>query len=98
MIRTIAESDKQIFLELTEKLAVYNRNRHSESCRNDDFNTVLDAIKKQAEKTFTTRDESIIILIAELEQKPVGYALGKIIQQEVTADNGTGAVGLFDEL
>ncbi|KJR44345.1 hypothetical protein UF75_5274 [Desulfosporosinus sp. I2] len=37
-------------------------------------------------------------MIAEIDGIPLGYALGKIVEQEETADNGTGKMGLFDEL
>lgn len=43
-------------------------------------------------------DSDIDIFIAELEGKPVGYALGRIFEEDEAADNGTGRMGLFDEL
>lgn len=97
-IRQAECSDLEVFIEFSLKLARYNRNKHSETCKYDDFNQVLQAIKNKAESTFNNREDSTLVLFAELDKEPVGYALGRIVQEEETADNGTGKVGLFDEL
>lgn len=62
------------------------------------YSLVVKAVRKKAEKTFINRDEGTLILIAELENKPVGYALARIYQENEAAENGTGIMGLFDEL
>ncbi|WP_082075335.1 GNAT family N-acetyltransferase [Desulfosporosinus sp. I2] len=67
-------------------------------CKYDDYELVLSSIRERAETTFKTRNEDTLILIAEIDGIPLGYALGKIVEQEETADNGTGKMGLFDEL
>ena len=98
IVRTTSDSDKNIFIEFSLKLARYNRNNHLDECKYDNFNLVLESIKTKAENTFSNRNEKTLILIAELEEKPAGYALARIFTGESTADNGTGKVGLFDEL
>lgn len=97
-IRQAVDSDLEVFIEFTLKLARYNRSNHSETCKYDDFNQVLHAIKTKAETTFSNRMNNTLVLIAELDKKQVGYALGRIIQEEATSDNGSGRTGLFDEL
>jgi GNAT superfamily N-acetyltransferase len=97
-IRQAMDSDFEIFIEFTLKLACYNRSMHFTECKYDDFNQVLSAIKSKAENTFARRENNTIILIAGLDNKPAGYALGRIVQEDATADNGTGKTGLFDEL
>lgn len=37
--------------------------------------------------TFVNRDDNTLILIAELDGNPVGYALGRIFEENETADN-----------
>ncbi len=98
IIRETLPDDKPVFVEMTLKLARYNREYHNQACRYDDFNKVLDAIKNKAEKTFTRQNDDVLILVAVLNNKPAGYALGRIYTEEETADNGTGRIGLFDEL
>jgi ribosomal protein S18 acetylase RimI-like enzyme len=97
-IRQAVDSDLENFIEFSLKLARYNRSKHSEACKYDDFEQVLCAVKAKAENLFKNRGNGIMILIAELDHKPVGYALGRIVHEEKTADNGTGKTGLFDEL
>jgi ribosomal protein S18 acetylase RimI-like enzyme len=97
-IRQATDSDMKVFIEFSLKLARYNPDHHPENCKYDDFNSVLNAIKRKAEKNFTNHGNDTIILIAELENKPAGYAMGRIVHEEETADNGTGKTGLFDEL
>ncbi len=97
-IRQAVGSDLEVFIEFSLKLARYNRSKHSEKCKYDDFNQVLHAIKNKAINTFINREDRTLVLIAELDKEPAGYALGRILQEDATADNGTGKVGLFDEL
>lgn len=98
IIRKAIPEDKYFFIEMVLKFTCYNREHHRKECRYDDFIQVLDAIKSKAIKTFTNRDDDVLILIAELNSKPAGYALARIYREETTADNGTGRMGLFDEL
>ncbi len=98
LIREALDQDKDVFVEFALSLSRFNRSMHHEPCHYDDFNKVLDAIRKNAEKAFDERNEDTYILIAFAERKPVGYALGSIFTQEETADNGTGRMGLFDQL
>jgi GNAT superfamily N-acetyltransferase len=97
-LREAVEKDKNVFVEFTVKLSKFNRGNHSDECKYDDYESVLISIKNRAEEIFNNTSEDTLILIAELEGSPVGYALGKIFQQDETADNGTGFMGLFDEL
>jgi len=97
-LRQAIDTDENIFIDFTIKLSKFNRSNHSDICKYDDYELVIDSIQKKAEETFKNRNEDTLILIAELESKPVGYALGRIFRQDETADNGTGRMGLFDEL
>jgi len=98
IIRSAIESDKEIFIDFAVKLSDYNRANHYSECKYDNYEFVIDSIQRKAQETFHNRNEQIAIFIAELEGKPVGYALGRIFEEEVMADNGTGRMGLFDEL
>ena len=97
-IRQAIESDKNIFIDFAVNLSKFNRSNHNSECKYDDYELVIKSIKGKAEETFKNRNEDTLILIAELENKSVGYALGRIYEEDETADNGTGRVGLFDEL
>jgi GNAT superfamily N-acetyltransferase len=97
-IRQAKVDDKSTYVDLAVKLSKFNRENHDEKCKYDDFEQVIRAIRNNAEQTFDNMNGSILILIAELEDKPVGYALGRIFQQDEAADNGTGLMGLLDEL
>lgn len=97
-IRQAVDSDRDVFVDFTVKLSRFNRKNHSGECKYDDYEAVADAISRKAQETFDNRNEDTYILIAELEGKPVGYALGRIFEEDETADNGTGRMGLFDEL
>lgn len=97
-IRQAVERDKNIFIDFTVKLSEFNRNNHNDESKYDDYNLVVKRIKRKATETFNSSNESTLILIAELEDRPVGYALGRIYEEDGTADNGGGRIGLFDEL
>lgn len=97
-VRPAVNRDENIFVDFTVKLSRFNRSNHRDICKYDDYELVINSIKRKAEETFKNRNEDTLILIAELEGKPVGYALGRVFQQDKTADNGTGRMGLFDEL
>jgi ribosomal protein S18 acetylase RimI-like enzyme len=97
-IRQARENDLNDFIKLSGKLSSYNRERHDNSCKTDDFQKVSKAKMARAEKTFLQRSDDILILIAEVEEKVCGYALARIIHEEPWVDNGTGRMGLFDEL
>lgn len=97
-IRHAVEKDKSFFVDFALKLSRFNRGNHSGECKYDDYEMVADSIKRKAEETFDSWDENILILIAEVDGRPAGYALGRIFEEEDTADNGTGRMGLFDEL
>ena len=97
-IRKAENGDKEVFVDFALKLSVFTRGNHDEQCKYDDYANILKAIRKKAEETFLNRNDNTLILIAELGESPVGYLLGRIFQEEVTADNGTGRMGLLDEL
>lgn len=97
-IRRAKETDKNVFVDFALKLSQFNRRNHNERCKYDDYEMVLKAIQKRAEETFDNLNEDTLILIAAVDSQPVGYALGRIFQQDEAADNGTGVMGLFDEL
>ncbi len=97
-IRKALDEDIDIFVAFAAKLSMFNRSNHSIECKYDHYELVLEAIKQKAEITFNNRNEDTLILIAEIDDLPVGYALGKIFEEEYTADNGTGKIGLIDEV
>lgn len=97
-IRQATDRDKELFIDFTVKLSKFNRNNHNNECKYDNYEIVIDSIKRKAEETFVNRNEDTYILIAELEGNPVGYALGRIFEANTISDNGTGRMGLIDEL
>jgi len=97
-IRQAIDSDRDIFIEYAVKLSNFNRNNHANECTYDNYESVINAIKKNAMETFNSRNDDTLILIAKLEGTPVGNALGRIFIENEAADNGTGRMGLFDEL
>lgn len=97
-IRSAQNEDKNRFIELSVKLSQFSRERHNNACKTDDYQNVLEAIRIRTEQTFLQRDDDMLILIAEVEAKVCGYALGRIIHEKPWVDNGTGRMGLFDEL
>ncbi len=97
-IRKAVDGDRAAFIEFALQLSRFNRSNHDERCKYDDYTLVVEAIQKKAGETFDGRDENTLILMAEVSGEPVGYALGRIFMAEPTADNGTGRMGLFDEL
>ena len=97
-IRKAVDEDVNIFVEFSVKLSRFNRRNHSIECKYDDYELVLDSIRIEAEKAFKNRNEDTLILIAEIDGKPIGYVLGKIYEEDKTAANGTGKIGLLDEL
>jgi GNAT superfamily N-acetyltransferase len=98
VIRKAVDSDIDIFIDFTIELSKFNRSNHNVICKYDNYEFVINSISKNAKDTFDNRNKDISIFIAELEGKPVGYALGRIFEEDEAADNGTGRMGLFDEL
>lgn len=97
-IRRAEESDREVFVNYTAELSRYNRANHNNQCKYDNYEFIINSIRERAYITFDNRSEDIGIFIAELAGKPIGYALGRIFVEDGTADNGTGRMGLFDEL
>ena len=97
-IRKATADDLNIFVNFTIELSKFNRSKHSIECKYDDYELVLNSIREKAKKTFNSNSKDVLILIAEIEDTPVGYALGRVFEEEKTADNGTGKMGLLDEL
>jgi len=99
IIRRSKEEDENIFTYFTTRLVKYNQINHNKICISDDnCDLVMNAIQKKAEETFNNKNEDSLILIAECDSQPVGYALGRIYNEDETADNGTGRMGLLDEI
>jgi GNAT superfamily N-acetyltransferase len=97
-IRPATADDKYEFVELTIRLSQFNRSNHLENSKYDDFRDVLIAIREKAKETFEHRDENVRIIVVEYKKKLIGYALGKIDIEDESADNGTGMIGLFDDI
>lgn len=99
IIRSAQDKDKNIFTYFTTRLVKYNQINHNKICISDDnCDLVMNAIQNKAEETFNNKNEDSLILIAECDSQRVGYALGRIYKEADTADNGTGRMGLLDEL
>ncbi|HAM63725.1 MAG: hypothetical protein A2Y20_06710 [Firmicutes bacterium GWF2_51_9] len=97
-IRRAVDEDLDVFVSFAVALSRFNRAHHADECKYDDDRTVFDAIAKSSREFFESRDDASLILIAESETIPVGYAVGKILIQDPRADNGTGRYGLIDDL
>lgn len=98
ILRRALDKDRNDFIEFVMKLSKFSRSNHGIECKYDNYDMVLDAIKNRAENIFDNRNDECIILMAFIEDKAVGYAMAKIYEEERAADNGTGKLGLFDEL
>jgi len=97
-IREAKIKDKDSFLFLVEKLSRFNREKHDIQCKGDDYVLVLREIGIRAAERFEKAGENIRILVVEQEGKLIGYALGEIYRENPASDNGTGKIGLLDEL
>lgn len=97
-IKQANQSDKECFIHLSLQLCKFNRSNHKNECLYDNFEAVQKKVQKKAEEIFDYRNNDILILIAELNNEPVGYALSRLFIQDETADNGTGLMGFLDEL
>ena len=98
IIRKAIENDFDSFVKLSEELSRFNRSNHHVKCKYDDYHSVLKSIREQAVRTFKTRSEDVSIFIAQVNNVPKGYALVKIYTEAETAENGTGRMGLLDEI
>ena len=99
IIRRAQEEDENIFTYFTTELVKFNQINHNNDCINcDDYKLVMNAIQRKAKETFKNRNAESLILIAESNSQPIGYALARIYKEAETADNGTGTIGLLDEL
>ncbi len=98
IIREAREEDREAFVSLSLELARFNRSNHDPRCTFDDFGEVLRIQEREALETFEARGENRKILLAELEGRIVGYALGKVIEAEEAADNGGGESGFWINL
>lgn len=97
-IRQAAPGDREAYIGFAEKLSGFNRKNHPDASKQDDYQAVLAAIRQRAAETFDSPCEDTLILMAEESGQPLGYALGRIYEEDPCADNGTGRTGLFDEL
>jgi len=97
-IRESEKKDKEGFLSLVEKLSRFNRDNHDIKCKGDNYDLVLKEIEGRAAERFEKAGESMRILVVEQEGILIGYALGEIFRENPASDNGTGEMGLLDEL
>ncbi len=86
------------FLAMVEELTLYNRSHHDPVVTQDDVDSVLEAVKSQALRFFHGSDETCQVLVALHQQRPVGYVLARIYEEAPEADNGTGTMGLLDQI
>jgi len=97
-IRHAKDYDIEHILSFSKKLCDYSRANHDIKCKYDDYELVTKAIVEKVRTAFQNRDENTLYLVAESDQIPLGYVFAKIYEETQTADNGTGRVGLLDEL
>jgi len=97
-IRHAVDSDRNVIIDYAVKLSTFNRNKHNKECKYDNFEFIIKSIQIHTEEKFNNRDENTSFFIAELEGNPVGYVLGRILKENEISDNGTGRIGLLDEL
>lgn len=97
-IRAAKEGDLETIVSFCLALSQFNRTKHDPRCTQDDYKKVQEAIREKTTNTFLKRSEKDLYLIAELDKKAVGYAYSNIYTEDPDADNGTGQVGLLDEL
>ncbi len=89
---------KGAFLAMVEELTRYNRSHHDSSVQYDDFEQVLEAVKKQADRFFHEPSDACRVFLAFHQQRPVGYVLARIYEEPPEADNGGGRMGLLDQI
>lgn len=98
VIRRATNNDKEDFIEFSVELSKFNRSIHSLNNKYDDYAKVIKAIREKSAATFDNRNDDTLILIVTSEEKSVGYVLGRVYEEARYADNGTGLIGLIDEL
>ena len=88
LIRRAQEEDGNIFTYFTTELVKFNQINHNNNClHGDDSDLVMNAIQRKSKETFKNNAESLI-LIAESDNQPVGYVLGRIYKEAEMADQG----------
>ena len=97
-IRVAKDHDIEHILAFSRKLCDFNRANHDARCTYDDYSLVAEAVTQKMRETFQNRDKNTLFLIAETGETPIGYVFARIYEEAPTNDNGTGKVGLLDEL
>jgi len=97
-IRQAEERDLEHIVSFSKKLSDFNWENHSPACKYDDYELVMQAVGKKWQAIFQNKDENILFLVAENDQKPLGYLVARIYEEDRAADAGTGRVGLIEKL
>lgn len=92
------ESEKDTFVKFGLMLREFNRQNHNEQNKYDNFEEIKKQVTLSLSKTFEARNLNTFIQFAYLNNQPVGYVLAKIYEEDSEADNGTGKMGLLDEI
>lgn len=94
-IQLAQPEDEPGFVFLSQELSRYNRRHHPQS---DNFDAVLRARADRARRLFQSEDPHQLILIAKVDDQPIGYALAVVDYPDPSNDNGTEWCGLLDEV
>jgi len=96
LIRKPLEYEEAVFISLCCELSKYNRDHHPR--QEDDMEGVLEARAERACRIFQGNDAKQLILMAVLDDEPVGYSMAHIYTPVSTCDNGTELTGVLDEI
>ena len=97
-VRPAGDDDADAVVGFALALTDFNRAHHPDRYTRDEYAPVRAACQATARRKFLARDGSALYLIAEADGTPVGYAVARVETAAPESDNGTGEVGLLDEL
>lgn len=95
IIRKPLPEEKQTFINLYSQLLEFNR---SNTPQDDQFDQALVARQEMAKHLFDQQDEHHLILLAFINDEPVGFTRAHIYQPDYTTDLVDDQAGNIDEL
>ncbi|MBB6453558.1 GNAT superfamily N-acetyltransferase [Salirhabdus euzebyi] len=98
-LKSATNEDEDQFLKLVLKLSEFNRQNHKEQNKYDYYELVISEIQRRAKEKFLQRHtQSVFLRLAILDGEAIGYVLAETYNEQAFADNGTGKMGLIDEI
>ena len=97
-IRQAEDCDIEHVVSLCGKQCAFNRGNHSEACKYDEYEPVLQATLEKMRYAFLNRDENALFLLAEGDGAPFAYVYARIYEECPTADDGGGRMGILEKL